>query len=129
MAGRNPDDFPGRWITISEAVSHFRVSERTIRRRIAAGQLPTKHEGGRVLIYLYDTPPDKGQAAAADLAELACLQAEVRRLSDLLSRADEERDYLRQALAAALSKIPAIEARTGDDPESKPGRPWWKFWG
>ncbi len=146
MAGRSadtatpgtqaPDDFPGKWITISEAVSYFRVSERTIRRRIATGLLPTKHEGGRVLIYLYDTEPDKSNAPASDVAELVRLQAEVRRLSDLLSQAEGERDYLRQALAAALSKIPQIEAQVSSQPGASDPEPdrgeskarWWEFW-
>lgn len=132
MAGRNPDDFPGRWITVTEAIGIFGVSERTIRRRIATGLLPTKHEGNRVLIYLYDTAPDEGQAGAGNVSG-GNLEAEVRRLTGILSQVEGERDYLRQALAAAMSKIPAIEASSqpaAADPESKtPARPWWKFWG
>jgi hypothetical protein len=138
MAGRNPDDFPGRWITVTEAIGIFGVSERTIRRRIATCLLPTKHEGGRVLIYLYDTTPEESQAGAGNVAE-ANLEAEVRRLTGLLSQVENERDYLRQALEreqavnmANTQKL--IEAQASQpgagDPESKldSRRRWWEFW-
>lgn len=124
------DNPPGHWLTISEAAHYFRISERTLRRRIAAGQLPTQKEGGRVLVMVYDSPADKGgqaDTAPAVSAKLAELEAEVRRLSDLLSQVEGERDYLRQALAAAMSKIPAIEAGAESKPDPE-RRPWWKFW-
>lgn len=113
MAGRNPDDFPGRWITVTEAIGIFGVSERTIRRRIATGLLPTKHEGNRVLIYLYDKSPEESQAAPGSMSG-DNLEAEVRRLTGLLSQVESERDFLRQALAAAMSKIPQVEARASE---------------
>lgn len=138
---------PGRWVTLSDAAHFFKVSERTIRRRISAGQLRTEHTGGRVLVLIYDTQVDKGgqaDTAPATSAKVTELAAEVRRLSDLLARAEAqtdevrgERDFLRQALAAAMSKIPAIEAGASQpaaaDPEPARGESktlsWWaRFW-
>lgn len=149
MAGRNPDDFPGRWITVTEAIGIFGVSERTIRRRIATGLLPIKHESGRVLIYLYDTPPDNRQAApeGGKVAgeRLTELQAENRRLSDLLAQVEGERDFLRSALATSMqneqrlieagdvatastlrSETQASQAEA-DLPQGKTRRWWWPW--
>jgi excisionase family DNA binding protein len=38
------------WLTISEAASYLRVSERTIERRIESGRLPTSTLGRRVIV-------------------------------------------------------------------------------
>lgn len=122
------DNPPGRWLTISEAAHHFMISERTLRRRIERGELPTQKEGGRVLVMVYDSPADKGgqaDTAPAESAKVAELAAEVRRLSDLLSQVEGERDRLYNLLAAAAQQK-LIEAQAESNLDSH--RPWWKFW-
>lgn len=139
------DKEPGRWVTLGEAAHYFKVSERTMRRRIKAGQLRTQHSGGRVLVLVYglaDSVADKPDTADAsgsrdNLADIT--SAELAELKTRLEEVTRQRDYLEQALAreqainmAAAQKL--IEART--DPESnldsgrteKPRRWWWP-WG
>jgi hypothetical protein len=120
------DKQQGRWITINEAVSYFDRSERTLRRWIKAGTIRSKRVKNRVYVVVYDTKADiepDMSAAEPDTSAIVVLEAEVKRLTDLLDQANADRDYLRQAHAAALSKIPAIEAHA-----SEPPRRWWQFW-
>jgi hypothetical protein len=157
-----------RWLTMADAAHHFRISERTLRRRIDAGQFQTHRDGGRVLVLVHnlaDKESDTADKATAGadrgpaLSELEALRAEAEKLrgelaaakveaedwratADRLSqegaglwdqlaearaqgerweavagerqrsieRLEEERRNGWAALAAALSKIPAIEA-------------------
>lgn len=122
----------GRWVTIPEAVAHFDRNERTIRRWIKRGTIRHKNEGGRALVLVYalsDKGPDRQPDIGPDTdrpgpditpAELVRLKAEVEKLEALLAQSNEERDYLRQALAAAMSKIPAIEASRVEAPTVHP---------
>ena len=58
-------------------------------------------------------------------AEMAELKAEVEKLQRLLEEVKGERDYLRQALTAALAtQQKLIEAR----PYFESPRRWWEFW-
>lgn len=135
----------GRWVTIPEAVAHFDRNERTIRRWIKRGTIRHKNEGGRALVLVYalsdkgpDRQPDIGpdtDRPGPDAAELEAIRGENRELRARLEEVSRQRDYLEQALAAAMSKIPQIEARASD-PESnldsaiaeKRRRWWWEFW-
>ena len=114
-----------RWVTVSDAARHFGVTERTIYRRIQSGKLTARTDGSQTLVMVEtdDIDPASDDDSRASQAEIALLQ-------ELLQEARNERDYLRQALAAALSKIPQIEARS--DVESSPDqpqrRPWWWPW-
>ncbi len=109
------------WLTATEAAVRLGVSDRTVRRRVAKGVLEAKREDGRLYVKLArqeaatgPTPPEVDKL----LAEVASLAKEVDNLTG-------ERDYLRQALAAALGKIPTIAAHAS---EAEPRRRWWP-WG
>ena len=100
------------WLSVSQAAIRLGKSERTIRRYIDIGRLPIDRTrtpfcvdiGGEVL----------PQAGGPDTT------GEVARLQELLDEVRGERDYLRQALATALSTRKLIAA---------PGaRRWWEFW-
>lgn len=47
---------PARWITTKEAADHLRVTERAVRKRIAAGSLTARQLGGRWLIDIKEIP-------------------------------------------------------------------------
>ena len=136
------DNVGAQWRTLAEAISITGRSERTLRRWASADKIPAKRDDdGGLLVDVTDIEPkpsrtraevadipgvaDKPQAEAAEVtawrtkAETAERDlAETRRqVADLTG----ERDYLRSALAAALSSpqraLPAPRKR-----------PWWRFW-
>lgn len=100
---------PDKWVTISEAVGLLSLSERTIRRYVAIGSLSSWRERGRLWVNLADilpaaeAPPPGTSGTSSSPAQVAQLQAENARLQALLQAATEDRDYLRQALATALT--------------------------
>jgi len=118
-----------RWITITDAMTYFDKSDRTIRRWIKTGQISSKKDKGRVFVMVYDTGSDTdsdtktktpGQAAA-----MTALNVEIARLKELLSETRNDRDYLRQALAGLMvTQQKLIEAQTS---EQKQERRWWQF--
>lgn len=126
------DNEPGRWVTLGEAAHFFKVSERTMRRRIKAGQLRTQHSGGRVLVLVYglaDSVADKSDTAdtSGKWQTLA-----IERLATI-ERLENENRNLWAALATAMQNeqrlIEASSQPGAGDPESKtPARRWWKFW-
>lgn len=90
-------DSPGKWITVREAIVYLGLSERTIRRRIKAGELTTRETKKGVLIYLGDAPtgnrlndatgtPQAGEARPQ--AYIQQLQAEVTELREQLDQAE-----------------------------------------
>jgi len=122
------------WHTIPGAARLMGKSERTIRRKIAAGRLTTKHEGDALLVDLTGIPllsPDE-LAAAPDTADILAerdrlaaerdrLTAEVAHLSQRVDDLTGERDYLRQALATSL----ALQQRAIEAPPARRWRwPW-----
>lgn len=122
------DNPQSRWVTMTEAIAIFGKSERTLRRWVEDGRIEARRERGRVLLLVHVGKADTNRttAAAPDRTESADITpAELAELKTRLEEVTRQRDYLEQALAAAMSKIPAIEAGA----ESKtPARPWWKFW-
>jgi excisionase family DNA binding protein len=107
------------WLTIPKAAALLDISERTIYRRIKSGELKTKQKDGRTVIRI-----DKSQTESATDAD----KLTIARLEALLEDTRNERDYLRQALAAALSKIPTIEAHASEpSAEPEPRRRWWPW--
>lgn len=127
------DNEPGKWVTLSEAAHYFKVSERTLRRRIARGELRTERDGGRVLVLVYGLADNEADTPATSdtSAELDKLAAEVRRLSDLLSQVEGERDFLRSALATAMQNEQRLIEAGQAAPERDAGplarlRRWWR---
>ena len=93
------------WLTVAQAADRLQRSQRTVRRYIDIGRLPIDKTrtpfcvdiGGEVL-------PQGGRPDSGDTT------GEVARLQELLDEVRGERDYLRQALATALSTRKLIEA-------------------
>jgi len=93
------------WLTVSEAADRLHRSQRTVRRYIDLGRLPIDRTrtpfcvdiGGEAL----------PQAGKPDISDTT---GEVARLQELLDEVRADRDYLRQALATALSTRKLIEA-------------------
>src|SRR5215208_7147897 len=131
-----------RRVTVREAAVLLGISEGAVRMRVKRRTLPSTREGGRlyVLLNIDPTPePDRPHDGTHD------------RTSELIDTLREQLDAERQAhaearrlLAAALERIPAIEApETGRDAsesaeprpateeaqapsEGSQGRPWWR---
>jgi len=122
------------WTSVAEAARLLRKSERTIRCWVSANKLPCKDNAGQRLAglapELVEVSASAGQKTdMSDMARLreeaARLRTENEKLSTIVGQLSEERDYLRQALAAALSNQRLLVERI---PERQP---WWErlaFW-
>jgi hypothetical protein len=93
------------WLTVSQAAIRLGRSERTVRRWVDLGRLPIDKTKTPFVVNIEgevhtetDTP-DTGEPSG-----------EVARLQELLHEIRADRDYLRQALATALSTQAMIEA-------------------
>jgi hypothetical protein len=136
-----------RRVPVAEAAEALGISEGAVRMRVKRGTLPSTREGGRlyVLLNIDPTPdPDRPHDRTHD------------RTSELIDTLREQLHAERQAhaearrlLAAALERIPAIEAPSderespetveeepdrakphSDAPHAEEGaqRRWWEFW-
>jgi hypothetical protein len=132
-------------VTVTEAARRFGKSLRTIRRWMVEGRLVVVDTPVGKMVDLSgfakpgeDVPPDAtgtaklpGATPAPELAALELqvtrLQGEVEKLNVLAQQLTGERDYLRQALAAAMGmqKMILAERSMAVQPLS---RPWWQFW-
>ena len=148
--GENRTDRPGanqRRVTVAKAAAVLGISEGAVRMRVKRGTLPSTREGGRlyVLLNIDPTPePERPHDGTHD------------RTSELIDTLREQLHAERQAhaearrlLAAALERIPAIEApseerESPETVEEEPERaephsatiesqesvqgPWWRRW-
>jgi chromosome segregation ATPase len=135
------DNDSDKWVTVSEAAEVLGVSERTIWRRVKAQRLEIDRSVSPHVVRVSDTVTDKSVTESDTVSEVSelegeverlsrdvqALEAEVERLSDVLAEVRSERDYLRQAHAAALSTsqrllehVEAVEVEEEGEPE--PGR-------
>ncbi len=124
-----------KWYTIAEAVKATGKGDRTLRRWVASNKLPNKRQGRRLFVDLSgvdlvtDIDSDIVIDIDTDQVTIARLEAELAGMGREVDRLAAEVDYLRQAHAVALSKIPAIEATTGEQaPKPDPPRRWWQVW-
>lgn len=115
------------WVSITEAVRLTGKSERTVRRWVAGGRLSIRHDAGLLVVGLpgdllaHDRQAEATPDAADMAAEIAALQAQLQACQALAAEVTGERDYLRQALAAALTlQQKQLTEHTG--------RTWWQFW-
>jgi hypothetical protein len=150
------DDIPegSRWLTMADAAHHFRISERTLRRRIEAGQWRTHRDGGRVLVLVHnlaDTVADKSATAATSdtgTAEADKWWAEVEKWRTLAEEREKTIRELWDALAreqvanmanaANVQKLiegekgPSLQAGEADADQGRlelgKRRRWWEFW-
>jgi hypothetical protein len=140
-------DNPGSWIALSEAAAYFRVSERTLRRRIKTGELRSQKKSGHVYVLVYG--PLDAQSDKADKAEgvsiapdLALLQAENERLRaevaelkrQLMDQVTEDRNRLYNLLLnqqgetmGALANIQKM-LEGGEQTSNAPARSGWRRW-
>src|SRR5215211_2872951 len=140
----------GRRLTVREAAAELGTTSEGVRSRIKRGTLRTERESGRVWVILDTDQPRPGGAPtgdrAADRAELVDeLRERVAFLERELETRTEENRRKDHLLAAALERIPAIEAPESpetveEEPEraeARPDasvaqegerRPWWTRW-
>jgi hypothetical protein len=133
-------------LTLRQAAAALGVSESAVRKRVERGTLRSdKGADGRRYVYV-DTVADGGEDTSAP-REHDALISELRAHNDTLQeQLEAERQAhaeARRLLAAALERIPAIEApleasETADEPQGRseysdaPGgseavqRPWWR---
>ncbi len=111
-------------VTIQEAARRLGVSESAIRKRVQRGTLQHQKGGdGRVYVYLdmgetgEDTVRDTSRDELVDE-----LRDTVRDLRERLDREEEANRENRRLLAAALERIPAIEAPQEPRGEPETGR-------
>lgn len=116
------------WVSVSEAVRLTGKSERTIRRWMTGGKVPTRDTLAGMEVGLAGNlvNHDRRTPATPDMPDLAVrvaeLEASVRHCQALLEQVTGERDYLRSALAASLTTTQKLlPARAGQPP-------WWRFW-
>jgi excisionase family DNA binding protein len=138
MAGMS-DTPETRQVSIDEAAQILGLSRRTIERRLTDGRLSGHRQGVRWLVDVpvsHDAPtpfPDRrDDAKTRKLSEVTRERDELaRRVADL----EGERDYLRQALAAALTLSQQLLPERAEAPSSpttsttgETTRPRWQFW-
>lgn len=98
MADTGP---PERWVTIPQAAALLDKTERTIRRWVTDGDIPSQHVGRRLMVDVgARVAPETDPATLQKQVDL--LRADVTHLQTLVDQLTGERDYLRSALAGAL---------------------------
>ena len=96
-------DTQERWVTVAVAAKALGKSERTIRRWVADGKIPSDRTTPVLRVDIAGLTPAHATTTPDAASEVAALQAEIERLRAVLAEVREDRDYLRQALAASLS--------------------------
>ena len=129
-------------LTVAEAAEVLGISSEAVRTRIQRGTLRSVRESGRVFV-LFDA--DRTQSDTDRTGDRTALVDELRARvafleTELRTRTEENRrkDHL---LAAALERIPAIEAPESPETPSDsagdtvtpseaetPAEPWWRRW-
>ena len=140
--GHTDQPEPEQRLTVPEAAEALGVTSEAVRTRIQRGTLRSAREGGRVFVLL---DSDRTQPNTDRTSDQTTLVGELRDRvafleAELKIRTEENRrkDHL---LAAALERIPAIEAPESPETPSEAGpnaqapsepetpaevRPWWR---
>ncbi len=120
-------------LTIQDAMKHFNVSERTIRRWIKRGKVDAEKIGGRYLINVDvsdpmtdDRTPDKAALIGQLQAENAHLRDQLTEKDNQLIRRDEQTDHLQQLLAVSQKSIGQLTEQNQLLLEDTRRRTWWK---
>jgi hypothetical protein len=141
----DPSDIEQR-LTVKEAAAVLGISSEAVRTRIQRGTLKSIHERGRVWVVLDPDGTRSNTNRTADQTELVHeLRARVAFLEGQLKIRTEENRRKDHLLAAALERIPALEApaearespteaseprpsTTGPPEAETPAevRPWWR---
>src|SRR5215208_3815077 len=105
-------DRPGPYqsrVPVREAAEALGISEGAVRMRVKRGTLPSTREGGRLYVLLNTEPtPEPGRPHVRTHDRTSELIATLREQLQAERQAHSE---ARRLLAAALERIPAIEAR------------------
>ena len=110
-----------------EAARILKVSERTVNRKIAAGELETEREttGRRRVMVLLDADLHTETTEHVDPEELVVLRERCAGLEDLVEHLHEQLNFERGRYAELYNDIKTGQLAL---PAPKPDRPWWRFW-
>lgn len=130
-AGRTGEPYDGPWadhrLTVAQAARRLGITEGAVRSRIKRGTLPTVKEGERVYVVWSggtspaNHPPDADEPTGEPSAQHELVEELREQVAYLRQQLEAEREAGRRKdhlLAAALERIPAIEA-----PRDEPGGP------
>lgn len=106
-----------RWVTITQAVGEIQKTERTIRRWVTIGKIPSRREGRKLFVGLPAIEKVE-QAEPEPLQDTETLKARLDAQQALIEQLTGERDYLRQILAASVTQQKLIQ--------SSPRRTFWQ---
>ncbi len=116
---------PGRWVTQQEAAVVLGISTEAVRMRVRRGSLDSqKDEHGRVVVWVAADRTESAQETAQQpggVEELVEeLRGQVTYLREQLEQANTRDRENRRLLAAALERIPELEAAQESPPDQKP---------
>jgi hypothetical protein len=134
-------------LSVPEAANRLRISEGALRQRINRGTIEhEKDEQGRVYVFVQDTHTEQHAEQYSDLSMVVeILRDQVEHLRRELAEEREANRENRRLLAAALERIPELEAtpeargspetapgkaeeerqQQEEEPQAKERRPWW----
>jgi excisionase family DNA binding protein len=107
---------PNTRMTVHDAARRLGISEDAVRMRVKRGTLAAEREGGRLYVLLTPDPTTERTDRTEELIDE--LRQRTRSLEEQLREERCANDEHRRLLAAALERIPALEA-----PRKPPGRP------
>ena len=136
-AGHPPPSGGPVTVTLSQAAAALGVSERTVRRRIAKGALPsgwTAVDGrGGLIVTVTDArtlEPARLNAVSVTAPDIVAeLRSQIETLHEELTAAREREAWLRQRVEQAEAERSELVARVPLAlPPAPERRPWWRFW-
>ena len=103
------------------------VSERTVNRKIASGELESEREatGRRRVMVLLDTQLQAEAPEHVDVEELVVLRERCAGLEDLVEHLHEQLNFERSRYGELYNDIKSGALAL---PAPKSDRPWWRFW-
>ena len=111
----NNDRSDNRWLTVAEAAQEFSVSERTLQRRINAGKVTSKLEGGRRLLLASSVAEVGGIVGDMSPSVAEVLQEENAELKSKVATLEEEQrqhsDKQRQQMAELSEELQEAQKR------------------
>ncbi len=114
-------------VTLREAAGILEVSKEAVRKRVSRGTLRhDKGPDGTVYVYL-----DAGGDAGGDAPDIyEEMRSRIESLERQLEEANTRDRENRRLLAAALERVPELEAPPATPQEAESGvqRPWWSRW-
>jgi Helix-turn-helix domain len=135
-------------VTIAEAAERLRLSERTVRRRVKAGELPgCQLSTPQGYVWMVDLPDDWTIGQVDNTGEVKVLREWIDQLSnqlDLMQNQLEAKDKQTQSQLEAKDKQTQSQLEAKDKqieqlhvllqqaqaalPASKNNHSWWRFW-